>query len=397
MKLLFFAETFLPATRGGVASATYYLCRALESLGHEIKVITTDRDGKEGKFHVKAPLDTWTTYQGIPVIYCPTWPGPYLFSPSMRSVSRVAARGVEVIISSGTLWEYAGLLADQITRRYRIPHLVYPHGVIDPWTLQFKKVRKQIYWRLEARKILERAARIIALTEKEKEAIKQLGIQTPISVIPNGINSLDLSVTVSREELEKTYPQIKGRPYLLYMSRLHQKKGLDILIPAFSRVVKENNSDALLILAGHVDDIYRREFDKLLQDAASPNIMRVGHITGEMKNSLLRYATGFVLTSYSEGLPMAILEALAVGCPVIISRQCNLPEVGLANAGWVVETRTADVMQALTKLLEDPREAEIKGKNASRLALEKFSWEAIRTATDRILNEVCVTNDTENY
>ncbi len=386
MKILYFAETFRPATRGGVAAASFHLCRELALRGVDIRVITTDRDGKDGRFHVNKPLNTWITHDNLPVVYCKTWPGLYLFSPSMMALAEVEAQKCDVIISSATCWDYAGWLANRLALKYKKPHVVYPHGVFAPWGLRFKKYRKQLYWHLIGKNLMAKASRIIALTDIEQNALRQLGIKTPITIIPNGIDPGYFLDNMSRKDLEEIYPQLKGHPFLLYMSRLHAVKGLDILLPAFEKAVSDADDDLCLVIAGYLEDIYQHEFGKLLRSCRSQNILLVGHVTGKLKNSLLRYALGFILTSYTEGLSVAVLEALSLGCPVIISQQCNLPEVGQANAGWVVPTSIEEVSQAIVELSTDKETTKIKGKNAKNLVKERFSWDIIAKSTIEALN-----------
>lgn len=386
MKILLFSTFFLPAEKaGGVPFCAFYLARSLQSLGVQVSVVTTNRNGDEC---LDVETDRWAAYQGIPVVYGQTLPGPYLFCPRMKGIARKEAERSDIIISSSTLWNYPGWLADRIAYQLKIPHIVYLQGILESWALQYKTFRKKVFWLLQAKRILKRASYIIALTEHEKNTIQKLGIQTPIEVIPNGVDPSDLSDILEYEELVKIFPQLRGNRYLLFLGRIHKKKGIDLLLPAFEQVVN-SFKDVMLVLAGPVENMYESEFHELLKKCkALHKILQTGPVKDKTKNSLLRYASGFVLTSYSEGLPVAVLEALSVGCPVIISHPCNLPEVKEANAGWVVSLDINETAKALYELLSNNTEAKLRSENGKKLITERFSWEIVGKRTMDILHTI---------
>ncbi|MFO0793863.1 MAG: glycosyltransferase [Candidatus Brocadiaceae bacterium] len=383
MNILLFSTFFLPAEKaGGVPFSTFSFARSLQSLGARVSVITTNRNGDEC---LDIKTDRWTEYQGIRLVYCKTLPGPYLFGLRMKGLAGEEAKRSDIIISSSTLWNYPGWLAYRIAHQLRLPHIVYPRGILEPWTFQHKAFRKKVFWFLQGKRILKRASYIIALTEHEKNTIRDLGIHTPIEIIPNGIDPSDLSDTLTHEELVKIFPQLRGNRYLLFLGRIHKKKGLDLLLPAFEQA-SNTFKDVMLVLAGPVENMYENEFHELLKKCkAISKVILAGPVKDKTKNSLLRYAAGFVLTSYSEGLPVAVLEALSMECPVIISHQCNLPEVKEANAGWVVSTNINEVKMAIYALFAHKTEAEARGERGRRLVREKFSWEIVGKRTMDIL------------
>jgi glycosyltransferase involved in cell wall biosynthesis len=306
----------------------------------------------------------------------------------MASIAHKEAGKCDVMISGATAWDFPGLLADFLAKKHNLPHIIYPHGLFDPWVMQFKKYRKQIYWHLIAKYTLNRAAKIIALTKSEKEAIENLNIKAPIEVIPNGINSAEFTSVLTRKELDELYPSLKDKTFLIYMSRIHPKKGLDMLIPAFNSLLNDKKDDIKLVLAGQVDDSYTYAFNRLLLSNNKNNIITIGHVKGKLKNSLLKYASGFLLTSYSEGLPMAVLEAMSAGCPVIISNQCNLPEVKEYNAGIVVLNNVIEIKAAIIDILYNKESTITKIINAKKLIEEKFTWEMVGKKTDEIIRNI---------
>jgi glycosyltransferase involved in cell wall biosynthesis len=161
-----------------------------------------------------------------------------------------------------------------------------------------------------------------------------------------------------------------------------------MLIPAFNSLLNDKKDDIKLVLAGQVDDSYTYAFNRLLLSNNKNNIITIGHVKGKLKNSLLKYASGFLLTSYSEGLPMAVLEAMSAGCPVIISNQCNLPEVKKYNAGIVVLNNVIEIKAAIIDILYNKESTITKIINAKKLIEEKFTWEMVGKKTDEIIRNI---------
>lgn len=386
MNFLIVSPAFLPANaHGGVPFSTYNLCKQFDRLGHKVKVLTTNRNGEN---HLDVKTNCWTEYNGIPVFYCKTMNGPYSYSSVMVNIAKQEAKNTDVIISSATLWNHSGLIADAISRKFNKPHIVYLRGLLDPWAFKFKIIRKKIFWIFQGKRILQNAKLIIALSENEKIAINSLSIKTQIEVIPNGVNFIDLSNIYERKQLFSIYPKLAERHFLLFMGRIHQKKGFDVLFPAFKNILSYY-PNVVLVIAGPVEKVFEKELSNLLsENNINENVLFAGVVNGTIKNSLLNFADGFVLTSYSEGVPIAVLEALSVGCPVIVSHQCNIPEIESFKAGWVVPTEVNAISKALLELFNNPNQREIFSNNAKKMVREKYSWEHIGNKTVAIINSL---------
>jgi glycosyltransferase involved in cell wall biosynthesis len=386
-RILAFSEAFLPALdQGGIPFSAYGLYKELQNQGSLLKVITSDRNG-ENRLNVHT--NTWSEYNGIPVFYCKTAPGPYLPSFRLPQTASSAAANVDLIISSGTLWIHAGICAHATARKFGLPHAVYVHGLLDSWALKYKRNRKQMFWRIQGRRILNNASLVVALTQNEKDAIKSLGITAPIEVIPNGLDCTTPLEICGRDELDRRFPSIAGKRYLIFMGRCHAKKGLGVLIPAFSRI-GQSEKDIAFVLAGRVESTFKKELQRLVSESGVGNrILCTGTVGGILKNNLLGHASGFILPSFSEGLPMAVLEALHAGCPVIISEQCNIPEVREVDAGWVIKPEIEDTTAAIRELLSDEDAASRKAGRGMNLVREKFSWKSIAQRTIEAFDRHC--------
>lgn len=386
MKIMLFSTAFLPANaHGGVPFSTFYLARSLQSSGAEVAVFTSDRNG-EGRLNVET--NSWIEYQGIPVVYCKTLPGPYLYEPSLTKLVRESINQYDCIINSGTLWNHAGLVARRAALKYNRPTIICPRGLLEPWAFNFKSGRKRLYWNLVARRHLMSASAVIALTRNEEQTIRGLGFQNRIEVIPNGVFIDDDLTSICREDFEVKFPELRGYPYVLFMGRVHKIKGLDILLPALKEIMK-HNSNIRCVLAGPVETSYKKELDRLLFDTdLGKRVILAGMVSGRIKWALLKFALVFVLPSYSEGLPVAVLEAMACSRPVIISLNCNLPEVAQRNAGLVVPLKISEFAKGLKQLLINKDLRDQMGENGCKLIKDVFDWGKIGKRVYSLCEEI---------
>jgi glycosyltransferase involved in cell wall biosynthesis len=200
-----------------------------------------------------------------------------------------------------------------------------------------------------------------------------------IEVIPNGA-AVDGAVP-ARDVLEARVPELSGRRYVLFLGRIHAKKGLDLLMDAIAQPAIDA-ANVAVVVAGPVDREYAREWQQLLRRHPSGGrVIAPGAVEGELKAALLQHADLFVLPSYSEGLPVAVLEALAAGCAVVITRACNLPQVADAQAGLVIEPDAGELSRALRTLLTDEPRRRAMAANARALARREFDWDVIARRT----------------
>jgi glycosyltransferase involved in cell wall biosynthesis len=238
------------------------------------------------------------------------------------------------------------------------------------------------------RPYFDRALAMQALTEVEADQCRRFGIKAPVRVLPNGV---DLAAVDHRREPRDLRRQL-GLPetsvVFLFLGRVFPKKGLGLLIKAFVRLL-ETGADASLVVAGHDGGSgYLRQLEWLAQlSGAAGRIRFVGEVTGEEKFETLRGADVFVLSSYSEGLPVAVLEAMACGRPVVITRNCNVPEVENCNAGWLVDASVESVFEGLEHAFSSRQERQRRGSNARRLVADRFTWAQIAAGSVELYSE----------
>jgi glycosyltransferase involved in cell wall biosynthesis len=210
--------------------------------------------------------------------------------------------------------------------------------------------------------------------------LKPLGIKAPAAVIPNGIEPNEIYPLPPAGTFRATLPSLGDHPYILFLSRLHYKKGLDYLAEAF-KIVAPQLPDVHLVVAGP-DGGAQAEFEAVIREAGlTDRVHLTGPIYGERKLAAYVDATVFCLPSRQEGFSIAITEAMACGTPVVISQQCHFPEVAEAGAGIVVDLAAAAVATALITLLQDTGCLE-RASIAGRLLVdERFVWSKVAILT----------------
>ena len=305
------------------------------------------------------------------------WPAgrlAWLSKPALRKRFEQQINQADGVHIHG-LWEQSTSIAGRTARALRKPYILSAHGMLEPWALANKRFKKILYARLFERANLEGATCLHALTHAEARDYRSFGLRRPIAIVPNGVYIPDI---VDPDLFLAQYPGLKRKRILLFLGRIHFKKGLDILVQAWAKVAKRW-PDAHLVLAGPDFEGTRASIEELVQQAGiGDQVLFTGMLRADLKWSALAAAQGFVLPSYSEGLSVAALEAMGTGLPVILTEQCNLPEVKTHQAGWQVESNVPSLTSAIEEFLSNSVTANLSvGKRGRRLVLERYNWAAV--------------------
>jgi len=375
MKILNISAAFPPLYQyGGAVTTSFAMARELADQGHAMFALTTEARYLSNQ---QVPISQDTEWDGVPVRYCKMWgSGRPFWSPELRHQVRLRVPYYDITLIR-SCWTYVGIAAGKECKRVGAPYLAYPEGGLDPWLFRYSRLKKFLWWRLWERSYFQGAAAIVANTQADRERIASMGLTNRIEVINNGVNLSDFEESVSREELESHWGMLKGKRWLLFIGRLHHKKGLDLLIPSFARVSRQF-PDHVLIIAGIDEGGYENTVHQMVKEfGLTGKVIFTGPVYGATKVRLLKEADVFVLTSYSEGQPMAVIEALGCGVPVLITTPCNVPEVAEAGAGFVVPASIESIVPALTDILREDRLREDMGKRARNLVESRFTWEKV--------------------
>ena len=274
------------------------------------------------------------------------------------------------------VWDPLVKAAAAVARRQRVPYVVTPHGMLDPWCLRQKAFKKRLALALGYRQMLNSAAFLHLLNDDELRLLEPLGLTTRLEVFPNGIFPQELELAECRGNFFRQRLGIESSRVILFLGRLHYKKGLDYLAKSFAQLPADC-SDVQLVVAGP-DGGARGAF---LRDVENMGLSKRVHVTGPLygadKYDALSSAACFCLPSRQEGFSIAILEALICQTPVVISENCHFPEVASAGAGEVVPLIEDQLTAALARVLRSADERLRMGRAGRELVNSRYTWPAI--------------------
>lgn len=273
------------------------------------------------------------------------------------------------------LWEPHCITTGVVARRQHKPVIISAHGMLESWALRNKIWKKWPYSLLVERPNLRRATVLRALTLAEAGDYRRYGLSNPIVLIPNGV---DLGKKGKPDLFLSSWPELRGRRLVLYFSRIHYKKGIDLLVKAWAKVVTQF-PDAHLVIAGQDFEGTQSTVEQLVQAYSLHEVVTfTGPLYGEMKASLLSAASLFVLPSHSEGFSVAVLESLAAGLPVIITKGCNFGAVRSSGAGWIISPSIGEIEGSLQEALALSNfDLKRRGDLGFQLVRSNYSWSSI--------------------
>lgn len=312
------------------------------------------------------------------------------FSPEMKLRATNVTAEVDVVHGHG-FYVGTNYIFGGAARRLKKPLVYHAHGFFEPWILNRSRWKKNLaHWFFENANF--RHARLWrALTTKEADQIRARGINAPVVLAPNGLNLDDYARPESGNGTITTplIPSLaKPARRLLFLGRIHPKKGLDLLLAAWAKL-HSIHRDWELIVAGPDEGGYLAELKTMAATLALHGQVRfTGIVTGNTKRALLYSSDAFVLPSYSEGFSMSLLEAMACGIPVVATKACNFSQITEHETGWECESTEQSVFETLTQALgEDDAARQQRGRNGRKLVETKYAWPSII----RTLSEACLT------
>lgn len=383
MRILHVIDTLSPAA-GGPPEAIRQLVRAYEQelAGARIEVVCLDQPDAPFLAGIPCPLHALGQ----------TALGRFAFSPRLWRWLHTYADRFDVIAMNG-IWSFPGIAVRSAAIRAGIPYGIFVHGALDPWfnrRYPLKHLKKILYWPIQYR-VLRDAAAVFFTTSIERDLAKSSFRPNRWNsiVIPYGITDFGDRAEESARQIELFYgtlPMLRGRKYLLFLGRIHEKKGCDLLLEAFGRLVS-TRSDIDLVIAGPDQEGLQA---KLKAQAERLNIaVRVhwpGMLRGDLKWGALRACEAFVLPSHQENFGISVVEALAVGRPVLISNQVNIwPEIEADRVGLVDDDTAEGIERLMHRWFRmDPAEREAMAARARPCFLARYTMN--RTAA--VINEL---------
>jgi glycosyltransferase involved in cell wall biosynthesis len=331
------------------------LCQSLAAQGQQVELLC---------------LAAREAVPGVQVTVQPQWPvlRRFAVSPSLARVLRSRANEVD-IVHNHSLWSMVNVAAGWTVPGRQARLVTSPRGTLSPWALAHSRRVKQAMWPLQ-RRALARADLLHATSMAEHDEIRALGLQAPILVVPNGIDLPELPASSMAAAADREH-------CVLFLSRIHPKKGIDLLLHAWVRL-QATHPQWRLVIAGRGEPAHVEQVQAL---AAALGVQRVtfpGPLYGDAKSAAYAQADVFVLPTHSENFGMVVAEALAHGCPAVVSHGAPWAGLQTHDCGWWIELGVDGLATALAQAMDASPEARAAmGERGRQWMQRDFSWEAV--------------------
>lgn len=294
-----------------------------------------------------------------------------------HALCQLASTKLDLIHNHG-LWMFPNLYARQAAISNNIPLVISPEGMLEAWSLKNSRYKKWLAWWLYERKNLSSATVFHATSAEEVLSIRKLGYEQPIALIPNGVDIPDLDKLPQKKILVDLFPELKGKKWLLFLSRIHPKKGLDDLLYVWKELA-ENFPDWHLIIAGSDLINYQIKLEEItIKLQLESRVTFTGMLSGNIKASALSNADLFVLPTHSENFGIAVAESLAYRVPVITTKGAPWQDLLEYKCGWWIEDNQRDLAITLTEAMQlEDRQRQEMGFRGRLMVENKYSWHSV--------------------
>jgi glycosyltransferase involved in cell wall biosynthesis len=367
MRHLHFTQSLEPLCGGGLGASAMSLHRQMLARGVDSAVCATYGDTP------RKPEEATFEFQRVK-------PDFLYYSPTMHRQAAYLVEESHVLHGHG-LYVGTNFIFGRQARRQRKSLVYHVHGMFEPYILRRSQWKKRLVHQLFENANISHVRLWRALTTAEADQIRACGNKAAIVVAPNGLSLSDYPTPkdgVNAIETPLIRDFVKGKKRALFLGRIHPKKGLDLLVQAWSRLGAQRK-DWELVVAGPDELNHRSQIQRLAVSLGiETEILFTGTVTGNAKIALLYSADIFVLPSYSEGLPMSLLEAMACKVPVVATYTCNCLDLYPAGAGWGCEPTVDSVADALKAAMQaSETERKQRGCLGHQLVQRAYSWDQI--------------------
>lgn len=370
---------------GGPSRSVIELAEAIGAQGVNVDLVTTNANGSKS---LDVPLLTWIQEKNYRIQYFPYWNfldyklSLYFTFWLFNNIAKYN------LVHTNAIFSYPVLPVYWSCQIHRIPYIVTPRGMLEPWALAYKSWKKNLYFLALEKPALQKANSIQTLAYSEAESIKHLDLKTPLVIIPNGIHEQDFESLPNPNIFYQQFPQTCNKKLIIFLGRIDPKKGLNLLATAFAQAYKKF-PDIHLIVAGPDNTRFLSTAENYFIEAGCRDAVTfTGMLTGTIKYAALAAANIYVAPSYSEGFSMSILEGMASGLPCVITTACNFPEAAAAGAAHVVDIDSDAIANALIYCLTNPEEAKIMGDRARKFVFERYTWENIASQMKQVYTNI---------
>ncbi len=387
MKILHLLSTIDPRA-GGPIECVRQSGADMNALGHEVEVATLDD-----------PAAPYLAAFPLTVHALGPSRGFYGLTPKLVPWLQKQASRFDAVIVNG-LWQYHSYGAWKALKDLDVPYYVFPHGMLDPWfkrTYPLKHLKKSLYWPWAEYRVLRDATRVLFTAEEERVLARQSFrlYKAKEEVVAFGTNPPPAFSSAVRDAFLATHPELDGKRLILFLGRIHEKKGCDLLIKAFAQV-KDLDPRAHLVMAGPDSENWMPTLQALANElGVADRVTWTGMLLGDLKWGAFHASDAFILPSHQENFGIAVAEALGCGLPALISDKVNIwREVADDGAGIVSSDTVEGTVEMLTRWLTmEPSLAAEMRLQASDTFKRRFTVEAMSKDLLRVLQAGSIDND----
>ena len=370
---------------GGVVRAVLDLCGALAARGHDVTLLACDSSD--------VPLTWHSGGDGLPRVHTVqgrSGPLPRLTQPATLDAQRIIQQAD--VLHLHVPWDPICIQLGRIARQAGVPYLVGIHGMLDDWSMKQKSLKKRLYLAIKGRRFLEQAAAVHCTAQAEREQSEKWypkGRPVVLPLIFDLEEYIDLpGPQLARQAFASVIPST-DEPVLLFLSRLHPKKQVDLLIEAAGELRRRGVSFKLLI-AGTGDEPYEAQLRQLVKERAlTEQIAFVGFVTGKEKVSLYQAAHLFVLPTHQENWGFVLLESLACGTPVITTKGVDIwPELESTGGAVIADASPDAIADAIVALLSDDPRRQSMGVKGRDWVLRNLTVERVLDRYEQLYREI---------
>jgi glycosyltransferase involved in cell wall biosynthesis len=367
--------------QGGVVRSILDWCTVLAARGHDVTLVA---------YHSSDIPSDWNGQSGRPkVVWIPPTSGPNFL------VSRQAVRIWRDLLAGGgivhlhTPWTASNLQMSRVARQLGVPYIVSIHGMLDDWSMSQRSLKKQLFLALCGRRYLRAAARLHYTAEAERQQAARRVPGSTAAVLPCLVDLSPFQSLPGREPAHAAFAALGGdEPKLLFLSRLHEKKGVHLLIDA-AALLRQKGRRFKLLIAGTGSAAYENQLREQTRQLHLEDVVSfLGLVKGVEKISLYQSADVFVLPTQQENFGLVLIEALAAGTPVVTTRGTDIWQDIAAAGGTIVECTPAAISTALDHLLEDRASLAALGRRGREWTMQNLNTETVAAGYERLYAQV---------
>ncbi len=354
---------------GGPAEVIPQLCLALSNKGCDVSLVTVDGA------HSGATLECGR--KGVDLVsFKALSTGGIRYIPDLGKYLKKEVKNCDIVHNHGH-WLHSNWSAYYWSKYYKKPLVTTPHGTLVPGMLERSRLKKAVAWNLVDKHLIKYSKIIHALSNKEKLAMEpKVGNEAQkIEVIPNGVNAWSLP---DSNKMHEQFPETKNKKIILFLSRVHEIKGICDLLNAWENQYTDFPNWHLLVV-GSVDNSSKKFIQAVKSNSKfSKAVTFTGPMYGDSRLAAYAIADTFVLPSYGEGLPTVLLEALASSLPLVYTHECNFQDAVEIGAGIVYPAGISGLEVSLKKMLTlSDQDRFHMGKRGLELVRSHYSWGSI--------------------